>query len=500
MTDPASARRWRPPILSDEGPVYRAIADALAADIASGRLAPGKRLPTHRDLADTLGVTVTTITRAYAEARKRGLVTGTVGRGTFVTDLSGGTDGTQAAPPRASRAGEVSTDGPWPGFTAVRPEVPWRALGPDDMTVVDLAPNLPVPVGAETMLSETLGKLSADPRALAPLLAYQPDLGMARHREAGARWAGLVGLSADPGSVVVTAGVQHALTVALMTLARAGETVLCGTLTFPGLKLMAERQGLTLEGIALDDDGLMPDSVAEGVARTGARILFCVPTNQNPLGMISSPARRAALADVAGRLGLWVIEDDVYGLLPSTRPSPIAALIPDRTLFLTGTSKVLAPGLRTGFAVVPAPLRARFAASVRASLWMAPPLMAEIATRWMADGQADRLIRDQRAAVVIRQEIAKEELSGLSWSSGPGAFLLWLRLPPPWRAESFRDTLAARGVLVLAASMFHVGPAAPPEAVRLCLGAEPDPHRLRQALRTVREVLEAGPHTLATGP
>ena len=492
-TDTRSAP-WHPPALSDDAPVYRAIADALAADIAAGRLTPGARLPTHRDLADALGVTVTTITRAYAEARRRGLVEGTVGRGTFVTDPSA----RGVAP--AARDPARAADMPWTGFATVASDRPWRHHMGADARPVDLGPNLPVPVGAEALLAETLRALAADRADLLPLLAYQPDLGMPRHREAGARWAARSGLPADPGSVVVTAGVQHALTVSLQTLARPGETVLCGTLTFPGLKLLAERQGLRLEGVALDDDGLVPESLEAVAHRTGARVLFCVPTLQNPLGITFSRARREALAEVVCRRNLWVIEDDIYGLLTEEKPPPIAALIPERTLFLAGTSKVLAPGLRTGYAVVPAPPRARFAVSVRASLWMAPPLMAEIAARWMAGGEADHLIRAQRTEVARRRQVAGDVLDGVSWVSGPGSFHLWLLLPSPWRAETFRDALAARGVIVLAASTFHVGPQAPPEAVRVCLGGEVDPVRLRQALEVIREVLETGPQVTATGP
>ncbi len=485
---------WHPPALSDDGPVYRAIADALAADIAAGRLTPGARLPTHRDLADALGVTVTTITRAYAEARRRGLVEGTVGRGTFVMAPSS-RGGTAAARGLAPPAGM-----PWPGFTAATPDPPWRDHLETGERPVDLGPNLPVPVGAEALLAETLAGLASDRAGLVPLLAYQPELGMPRHREAGARWAALSGLSADPISVVVTAGVQHALTVSLLTLTRPGETVLCGGLTFPGLKLLAERHGLRLEGVDLDDDGLVPESLEAVACRTGARVLFCVPTLQNPLGVTFSQARREALAEVVRRRELWIIEDDIYGLLTEDKPPPIAALIPERALFLAGTSKVLAPGLRTGFAVVPTPLRARFAVSVRASLWMAPPLMVEIAARWMADGQADQLIRAQRVAVASRRQVAEAALDGVPWVGGEGSFHLWLPLPSPWRAETFRDALAARGVIVLAASTFHVGPQAPPEAVRVCLGGEPDPVRLRHALGVLREVLETGPQATATGP
>ncbi|SDD71314.1 PLP-dependent aminotransferase family protein [Rhodospira trueperi] len=472
---------WRPRALDPGAPVYRAIADALEEDLSAGRLAPGTRLPTHRALAESLGVTVTTVTRAYAEAGRRGLTSGTVGRGTFVRAPGIGAFGS---------ALELRIPAP-------PSEAPVRA---DRPAAVDMGPNLPVEVGADILLAATLRDLADAPADLGPLLAYQADIGMPRHREAGARWVGLVGYAVDPGSIVVTAGVQHALTVALMTLARPGDSVLCGTLTFPGLKLVAERQGLKLVGVPLDDDGLIPEALEDAAKRSGALVLFGVPTMQNPLAVTSSPARREALAEIIARRRMWLIEDDIYGLIPGERPPPIATMIPDRTVFLSGTSKVLAPGLRTGFAVVPEPLRGRFGASVRSSLWMAPPLMVEMTARWILNGQAGRLIQAQRQAVSVRRTLAEEALRDLPWTSGPGSFHLWLPVSAPWRAEGFRDALAARGVLVLAASTFHVGPEAVPEGVRLCLGAESDPARLRRALDIVREVLEAGPEAHLTMP
>ncbi|MBB4285626.1 PLP-dependent aminotransferase family protein [Roseospira goensis] len=486
MTDSS----WRPPVLAPDRPVYRAIAEALAADIAAGRLAVGARLPTHRALAESLGVTVTTVTRAYAEAARRGLVDGTVGRGTFVR---------AAAAPDSD---PVSESEPETATGEIALRIPPPPAGGVDAArrPVDLGPNLPAPVGAEALLAETLATLGADPAGLAPFLGYQPDLGAPSHRAAGAAWIARAGLPEDPASVAVTAGVQHGIACALMTLVRPGEPLLCGAVTYPGLRLLADRHGARLIGVALDEDGLVPEALDEAARRHGARAVFCVPTLQNPTGVVVSARRREALAAVAARRGLTVIEDDVYGLLPARRPPPIAALIPERTVFLTGTAKALAPGLRVGFARVPPGLRASFGATLRATMWMAPALMVEVAARWIADGRAETLLAAQRRAVAARQAIAADTLAGLGWHGPEGAIHLWVRLPAPWRAEALRDALAERGVLVLPAATFHVGEQAPPEAVRLCLGAEPDPERLRGALALVREVIETGPAATTTGP
>src|SRR5690242_9693020 len=130
MTSRHRSDRWVPQIGKRTGPAYLAIADALEADVRSGRVKPGEPLPTQRDLARRLGVNFTTVTRAYAEAQRRGLLTATVGRGTFVTD------------PAARTSDE-----------------PAGALQDYNLSVN--AP--PVPAWLHTALSETLAQLSRDP-------------------------------------------------------------------------------------------------------------------------------------------------------------------------------------------------------------------------------------------------------------------------------------------------------------------------------------------------
>ncbi len=200
---------WLPDLTDRSGPRYLAIADCLADDVRLGRLAEGERLPTHRDLADSLGLTVGTVSRAYAEAERRGLLHGEVGRGTFVGGMAGG----------------------W--------ELP--SPGASDPAVVDLGLNLPL-YAQDPDLGDALRTLSKR-RDLHELLSYQPFAGSDRYRRAGAQWIARHGLDVDPANVIVTGGAQHAIAILLGTLCRAGDVVLTEPLTYPGLKSVARLLG-----------------------------------------------------------------------------------------------------------------------------------------------------------------------------------------------------------------------------------------------------------------
>src|SRR5258708_7557310 len=189
---------WAPDLAIRSGPRYLAIVEALAADVGSGHLSSGSRLPTHRDLAETLGVTVGTVSRAYAEAARRGLVSGEVGRGTFV---------------RARSLPSFS-----PGL---------RTSG-----LLDLSQNHPPPgrPGFRAALEKALLALARQ-ADLGPLVDYPSDGGNDSDREAGAEWIARTGLPAEAGRVLVCAGSQHGLTTVLATLLQPGELLLTEELT-----------------------------------------------------------------------------------------------------------------------------------------------------------------------------------------------------------------------------------------------------------------------------
>lgn len=465
---------WTPKLDGRTGPTYKAIADALAEAIADQTLVDGDRLPTHRDLAWSLGVTVTTITRAYQEARRRGLIRGEVGRGTFVhTPPLGGTFGNIAKP-----------------FNQLSREEP------RDSDLINLSKNYPPPLGQAAGLARTLCEIGQS-STLAPLLSYQTESGMPSHRAAGAKWLERVGLSVTQDNIVLTNGGQNAVLIALATLCRPGDIVLTEPLTYPGLKAVAARLDLRLEPVAMDDQGVRPDSLEDAIRTHNPRTACFMPTLQNPTGITMPEDRRRMLAAILERHAVHTIEDDVYGLLPSNRPLPLTAFMPRYGVYLTSCSKSMAPGLRVGFIAAHVDLVPRLSDTVHTVCWMVPPTMAEIASRWINDGTADTITAAIRKDVTIRRGIADQELSpdrtGFTYSSPLEAYHLWMPLPDHWRAETFVDQLHRMGVAILPAETFAVGRARPQSAVRICLGASASEEDLQRGLGIIARALVAGP-------
>ncbi|MBM7112590.1 PLP-dependent aminotransferase family protein [Archangium primigenium] len=460
--------RWSPELAGRRGPLYRVIADALGEDRAAGRLVPGARLPTHRELAERLGVTVGTVTRAYAEAEKRGLVRGEVGRGTYVR-------------------GDEDTSAHMPRPMALEDEAG------DEAAPVELGINAPAtPPGdpASHALRRALEALGRSPR-LPGLLGYQPAAGARAHREAGAAWAARFGLEARPEQVVVCAGGQHAMEVALAALTRPGDTLVTEALTYPGIKVLARRFQLRLQGLAMDAGGLMPEAL-ESACRAGpVRLLYTQPTGHNPTGGVQGEERRRALAEVARRHGVLVLEDDAYGLLPLARPAPLATFLPEATYFIAGVSKLLTPGLRIGYLVAPARARGeRLAEEVGLASLMTTPLMAEVLTRWVEDGTADALVEGQRGETAERRALAREVLGeGVRWD-GAALYHLWLPLPEGRRGEEFAAQALRHGVSVTPAELFAAGGGVGPAAVRVCIGTPRTRAQLERGLIRLRAVLD----------
>ncbi|MBM3525608.1 MAG: PLP-dependent aminotransferase family protein, partial [Alphaproteobacteria bacterium] len=397
---------WTPTLGKARGPRYRAIADRLAADVVEGRLRTGDRLPTHRDLAWKLGVTVGTITRAYAEAERRGLIVGEVGRGTFIRERH-----VDAVLVPAAAAGIE------PGF-------------------IDLSRNFPAEHGQSRAIAAALVE-AAQANDLATLLGYATTTGLRHHREAGAQWLARDGFAVDPEDVVITGGAQHAMMLALNAVARPGDVVLTETLTFYGLKSIATMLSVRLAGVGCDDEGLLPDALDAACRLHAPKALYALPTLQNPTTATMSDARRRAIAETCRRHGVVIIEDDIYGFLPPSSPLPLAAYAPEITLHIVSLSKAIAPGIRIGFIAAPSAFHDRLAGGLRASLWMAPPVLAEVAARLIRDGTARKLAERQREEVVARQAIARRILAGATMMAPPHSLHLWLQLPEPWRREEF---------------------------------------------------------------
>jgi DNA-binding transcriptional MocR family regulator len=455
---------WQPDLSRHSGPRYLAIADAIAESVERGELRPGDRMPTHRDLADLLGVTVGTVTRAYAEAIRRGLIVGETGRGTFVRrELF---EDALAALSKQENAGLIDLN-----FNS-SPMPPGDALG--------------------AAFAVTLAELAASPD-FSSLLGYNPTAALARHRAAGAEWVARSGLKARPERVLVCHGALHAMTAVFMTIAGPGDTVLTEELTYPAMKNLASLLHLNLRGLPMDGQGLRPDAFERACAEGGAKALYCLPTIHNPTATVMPEARRREIAAVARAHDVAIVEDDIYGFLLPDQPLPIVAFAPEQGYYIASLSKCLGGGLRIGYLFAPERTVDRLATTVRTTVWTASPLMAEVAARWLQDGTAERLIEQARGETAARQELARELLAGLDFSTHPQAFHLWLQMPEPWCANDFVALAAQRGVAVTPPAAFVPGRGPSPHAVRVCLGGPPSRAQLSEGLKVLRDLLNHPP-------
>jgi DNA-binding transcriptional MocR family regulator len=437
---------WLPNLDGRRGPVYRAIADAIDRDVQNGALRAGARLPPHRDLADHLGVTVTTITRAYAEAARRGLISGHVGRGTFI---------------RGQEADE------------------------DDNGLLDMSINVLMPDKEVAQLEAHLFQRRVLPWT--QLLGYAPKRGHLRHRQAMAAWLARFGFNADPERIVLTAGAQHALASAFSAVLKPGDTLLAEELTYSGARLLGRHLHLKVRGVAIDGEGLRPEALEAACRSSRARVLYCMPRLHNPTSSVMSDKRRRQIAAVAEKHRLIVVEDDTYGFLSHER-TPLATVIPHRTVFVTSLSKSLFPGMRLGCAVAPAPLVEPITAAVWATMIMTSPIGADLLSGWIEDGTAARIADWKRHEVSARQAMARRLLQGERYQTQATSPHLWLELPPRWTSEAFAAQARARGVIVNASTEFSCGEQQP-RAVRLCLGTPRTRAGLEQALTRVAETL-----------
>jgi DNA-binding transcriptional MocR family regulator len=445
---------WQPRIDRKSGPLFQSLALAIARDVQAGRLKGGDRLPPHRELADALGVTVTTVTRGYAEAQRRGLVRGEVGRGTFVEPAA---------------------------FTPI--------ASASDATI-DLATNALLPHVHATELTESLALLvtRSTPEVL---FNYQPHGGRPEHRTIAAAWLRQRQVPATAVNTILTSGAQHAMAVALATLTSPGDVVLCEAVTYTGMRSLANHLHVRAHPVAMDGEGLIPDALEDAVHESGSRVLYCVPSGQNPTASVMSRKRRQEIVRLAARLELMIVEDDAYGFL-FEGALPLCAALPERTFYLTSLSKSVAPGLRIGLLRTPAGWTDRVTGAVFATTVMVTPLDAAAACAWMHDGTAARVMAWKREEVHARQQLARQILGPVVTGSAASQHA-WLQLPAAWHADDFVREARQRGVIVTAARDFAVARHDVPNAARLALGAPSDRDQLKNGLITLAAILNEPP-------
>lgn len=442
---------WVPDLGRISGAKYLAIADAMQAAIECGRLRAGDRLLPQRDLAARLGVDLTTVTKAYDQARGRGLI-GARGRaGSFVL-------------PQPTVAA-----GPPPRDTGMNmpPEVPGGSL----------------PAIWERTASALLRAEGAGGR-----LHYTPAGGRAADREAGAALFARLGLASEPDQLIVAAGAQNALHAIVAATLKPGDVVACGAHVYSVFLALARRFGLRLAPLARVD----ADSLDMLCRTTRVAALYLVPTNDNPTTRTLDLAEREALAGALRRHDVRLIEDDAYGQLPDRPLAPVTSFVPELGFYVASVSKILSPALRVAHVRAPGVRDAlALAGEVHMSTVMAPPLDSALVTRWIEDGSYARLAAETRAEAKARQAIAASVLPAGSYAAHEGGYHLWVPLPPPLDRGQVAAALRAEGLTAIPSDMFAAGDS-DASALRVSLGGAIDRAGLTRGLTALEMQLSAG--------
>ncbi|MFZ2959417.1 MAG: PLP-dependent aminotransferase family protein [Candidatus Ozemobacteraceae bacterium] len=450
---------WKPHSLEKNKPLYLAIANALAGDIATGKMKPGQRLPPQRDLAKTIGVNLSTITRAFKECERRGLIYGTVGRGTFVSVDAG-----------------ISTH-----------------VGRIDLSISSLLEmGMVLPLYA--METETIAatKKAIASQDLAPLLHYVEAAGLRSHREAGVEWVKRFGVKASPEDILICSGTTNGLTCCLMALFQPGDRIAVDALTYPGFKTLAIMLGIRVVPIAMDASGMIPEDLENACRRENISGIYLMPEVQNPTAVALSSERREEIIALIERHNLLLLEDDPYGFTNEKKSIALSARIPEQSVFFGGISKVFGPGLRISFLVVPKRLRSQLEKAVLNTVMMASPLNAAIVSYIIASESIETIIRNKRQEARYRTAMAEKSLAGFSLHTRPTGYFLWLNLPPGWTGHEFELTAREAGVRVFGAEKFAVGGSAAPAAVRISLTGPETREELARGLEILRTILVQG--------
>ena len=449
---PASS--WLPDLSQASGPLYLALAQVIAADIASGRLQNGTALPTQRALAQSLGIDFTTVGRAYAQVKAKGLIASAPGKGTFV----------RAPRPHANTQREN-----------------------------DLSMNMP-PAFDDAALSarmwQEIGGLSAGGAAF--LLRYQRPEADPQDLAAGQAWLKPLWPDADPRQIALAPGAQGAVHSILRLLTAPDDWVAAEALTYPGFKATASWLGLKIAPIAMDAGGMIPEAAEEVFARHRPKLLYTTPTLHNPTTRTLSPARRQAIAGLAVKYGVKIVEDDAYALLPATPIAPLGSYAPQLSYCVATLSKALAPALKLAYVLCPdGQARDALLGAMRGTANLPAPLATAVASEWIHSGLAQDVCAAIRHETAIRHKLALR-LLGSGVESDPAAYHLYLPLPAT-RALQFEQLAAIRGsgVGAIPAEVFALGQTSP--ALRLSLGSAPDRATLEDSLRKLTGLLAQDP-------
>lgn len=462
---------------TSETPLYRQLYSEIKCLIDSGAVQSDTRLPATRELAGQLGLNRATISAAYALLESEGLITGHVGRGSFVaskpakrTQLNwravlDPTSSTSAAAPAAT---------PLATFSSSRPS---EALFPLEEFRATCAEVIGSP-DAQTILQ--LGSPSGYP----PLRRYLLDLARSE------------GVARDSDDILITSGCQQAFDLIQRAGVRPGETVLLEDPVYLGVKHVFERSGARLIGVPMGPNGVELDALERIIDREHPRLLAVTSNFQNPTGATLPLSARKALLRIAQSAGVIVVENDIYGPLAYEGDSiPTIKCLDETsdTILLRSFSKIAFPGLRVGWVIGPRPLIEKLTETKQWTDLHSDQLSQAVLLRFAESGRLEqhrqRMLAAGRERLRAVLNACEKYLPAEARFTRPhGGMSLWIRLPEPLDAAELLPRAERQGVTYLPGKYFAVS-RPEPNSLRISF-ASMDPDQIRSGIAVLGRIFK----------
>lgn len=446
---------WQPDLSKMAGPKYAALAQLLEEDIKSGKLTAGTKLPPQRELADFLDLNLSTISKAYKLCGQKGLLSASVGNGTYV----------------ASDAAAETV----------------LLCGRENAHIIEMGAIVPS-VTCNLMVKQYTESLMKRPDAL-QMFSYGAPGGTKRQRGAGVTWLRKSGLDTDGEHIVLAAGGQNAITAALGALFKAGDKIGTEPVTYPGVKTAAKLFGIHLLPVRVSNQEITEEGIRYAIQNEKIKGLYVIPDYQNPTAHIMSLETRKMIAKVAGEEKLLVIEDGINNLLEENPLPPIAAFAPEQVIYISSLSKTVSPGLRTAFIHVTGRFHERLATALYSMNISISPLLATVSAALIEDGAADEIVAARKKDIRERNAVVNRILKEFVLPGEPTAPLRYVRLPEYFTGKSFEICARQAGVEVYGAERFCVGNRIPEKAVRISVITPPSLEILTDGLNRLKALL-----------
>ncbi|MEJ6783188.1 aminotransferase-like domain-containing protein [Aminobacter sp. Piv2-1] len=460
---------WLPDLSTGSGPLYLRLAERIESDIDSGVLASGSKLPPQRDLAYDIGVTIGTVGRAYALLRERGLVSGEVGRGTYVLERHGSRP-SPSAPQTLAHEGSRAVEAP-PGKLRF------------DSTA---APN----VGQNKTIETILAAIGRDnPDDVTSYTRTFPD----HWFEAGSNWLSRNGFRPSPETIVPTLGAHAAVVATIAAVTQPGDHILFEHVTYTQIARSAGLIGRRMALVNSDAHGVDPDDFEAVCAQKHPKLAFLMPTAQNPTVATMPAERRAAIAEIARKYNVLLVEDDLYGALTDDATPLLAEFAPERAFVVGGLSKSVAAGVRGGWVSCPTHYRHSIRVAHKMVTGGMPFLLAELCAQLVLSGEASAIRGRSIAEINARLDAVRRTLDGYDFNITANIPFVWLALPEPWNSGTFKNAAYGQGVLIDDEDEFKAGRSDQVfHRVRIGISAPGTRSEVGNGLAKIRQLLDEG--------